>query len=55
MNMRKWPTKVTAIIALLIALGMIIMSSGLLSLITGPATPAGSEIESATRSLLLLD
>ncbi|MGH3652792.1 hypothetical protein [Glutamicibacter sp.] len=53
--MRKWPAKVTAAIALLIALGLIVMSSGVLSLITGPATPPGSGIESAARTLPLLD
>ena len=55
MNMRKWPAKVTALIALLVALGLIVMSSGVLSLFTGPPPPPGSGIESAARSLPLLD
>lgn len=55
MNMRKWPAKVTATIALLVALGLIVMSSGVLSLFTGPAAPPGSGIESESRSWLLLD
>ncbi|MCS3493932.1 hypothetical protein M2368_002956 [Arthrobacter sp. JUb119] len=55
MNMHKWPAKVTAAIALLIALGLIVMSSGVLGLITGPATPPGTGIESAARSWVLLD
>lgn len=55
MNMRKWPAKVTAVIALLVALGLVVISSGALSLINGPEAPSGSEIESAVRSLSLLD
>ena len=41
MNMRKWPAKVTAVIALLVALGLVVISSGALSLITGPEVSFG--------------
>lgn len=44
MNMNRWPTKVIAVIALLVALGMVVMSSGVLSLVGAPVPDFESTI-----------